>query len=40
MIKDNPLGILDGLPQILKGKIYISEELRGLGSSDLLADFS
>jgi DNA-binding NarL/FixJ family response regulator len=40
MIKDNPLGILNGLPRILKGEIYISEELRGLGSSDLLAGFS
>jgi DNA-binding NarL/FixJ family response regulator len=40
MIKDNPLGILNGLPRILKGEIYISEELRNLGSSDLLAGFS
>jgi DNA-binding NarL/FixJ family response regulator len=40
MIKDNPLGILSGLPRILKGEIYISEELRNLGSSDLLADFT
>jgi DNA-binding NarL/FixJ family response regulator len=40
MIKDNPLGILNGLPRILKGEIYISEELRSLGSSDLLAGFS
>jgi DNA-binding NarL/FixJ family response regulator len=40
MIKDNPLGILNGLPRILKGEIYISEEVRGLGSSDLLAGFS
>ena len=40
MIKDNPLGILNGIPRILKGEIYISEELRSLGSSDLLADFS
>ena len=40
IIKDNPLGILAGLPRILKGEIYISEELRSLGSSDLLADFS
>ncbi len=40
MIKDNPLGILNGIPRILKGEIYISEELRSLGSTDLLADFS
>ena len=39
MIKDNPLGILSGIPRILKGEIYISEELRGLGSNDLLTDF-
>lgn len=40
MIKDNPLGILTGIPRILKGEIYISDELRGLGSNDLLAGFS
>jgi DNA-binding NarL/FixJ family response regulator len=40
MIKDDPIGILNGIPRILKGEIYISEELRSLGSSDLLADFS
>jgi DNA-binding NarL/FixJ family response regulator len=40
MIKDNPLGILAGIPRILKGEIYISEELRSLGSNDLLTDFS
>ncbi len=40
MIKDNPLGILNGIPRILKGEIYISEELRRLGSGDLLAGFS
>ena len=40
MIKDNPLGILSGIPRILKGKIYISEELRGLSSNDLLTGFS
>lgn len=39
MIKDNPLGILNGIPRILKGEIYVSEELRSLGSSDLLTDF-
>jgi DNA-binding NarL/FixJ family response regulator len=40
MIKDNPIGILNGLPRILKGEIYVSEELRSLGSSDLLTGFS
>lgn len=40
MIKDNPLGILNGIPRILKGEIYVSDELRNLGSNDLLADFS
>jgi len=40
MIKDNPIGILNGIPRILKGEIYISDELRSLGSTDLLADFS
>jgi DNA-binding NarL/FixJ family response regulator len=40
MIKDNPLGILSGIPRILKGEIYVSDELRGLGSTDMLAGFS
>jgi DNA-binding NarL/FixJ family response regulator len=40
MIKDNPLGIMNGIPRILKGEIYISEELRNLGSNDLLTDFT
>lgn len=40
LIKDDPLGILSGLPRILKGEIYVSEELRNLGPSDLLADFT
>jgi DNA-binding NarL/FixJ family response regulator len=40
MIKDNPLGILNGIPRILKGEIYLSEELGNLGSTDLLAGFS
>ncbi|HLO28598.1 MAG TPA: response regulator transcription factor [Anaerolineales bacterium] len=38
MIKDNPAGILTGIQRILKGEIYVSEELRNLGLSDLLAD--
>ena len=40
LIKDNPIGILNGIPRILKGEIYLSDELRSLGSSDLLAGFS
>lgn len=40
MIKDNPIGILNGIPRILKGEIYLSDELRSLGSNDLLAGFS
>lgn len=40
MIKDNPIGIMNGIPRILKGEIYISDELRALGSTDLLAGFS
>jgi DNA-binding NarL/FixJ family response regulator len=39
MIKDNPAGILTGIQRILKGEIYVSDELRTLGPSDLLADF-
>jgi len=40
LIKDNPAGILTGIQRILKGEIYLSEELRNLGSSDLMADFT
>lgn len=40
LIKDNPLGVLSGLPRILKGEIYVSEELHNLGPSDLLTDFT
>lgn len=40
MIKDDPVGILNGIPRILKGEIYISDELRSLGSADLLTDFT
>lgn len=36
LIKDNPNGIITGIQHILKGEIYISEELHNLGSSDLL----
>ncbi len=37
LIKDDPIGILTGIQQILKGEIYVSEELRNLGLSDLPA---
>ena len=40
MIKDDPVGILNGIPRILKGEVYLSDELRRLGSSDMLAGFS
>lgn len=40
MIKDNPLGIMNGIPRILKGEVYVSEELHSLGSTDLLTGFS
>lgn len=36
LIKDNPGGILNGIQHILRGEIYVSEELRNLGSPDLL----
>ncbi|RPI95270.1 MAG: DNA-binding response regulator [Chloroflexi bacterium] len=39
LIKDDPLGILTGVQQILKGEIYVSEELRKLGLSDFSTDF-
>lgn len=31
LIKDDPLGILTGIQRILKGEIYVSEELRQAG---------
>jgi DNA-binding NarL/FixJ family response regulator len=34
LIKDNPAGILTGIERILKGEIYISDELRDAGFSD------
>jgi DNA-binding NarL/FixJ family response regulator len=33
LIKDDPVGILTGIQHILKGEIYVSEELRKLGLS-------
>ena len=36
MIKDNPAGILTGIKSILKGEVFVSEELRTLGPPDLL----
>jgi DNA-binding NarL/FixJ family response regulator len=35
LIKDDPRGILTGIQHVLDGEIYISEELRNLGLSDL-----
>ncbi len=40
LIKDDPIGIVTGIQQILKGEIYISEELRNSGMSDLLSDLT
>lgn len=40
LIKDDPLGILTGIQHILKGEIYVSEELRQAGLSDLLSDLT
>jgi len=37
LIKDNPIGILTGIQRILKGEIYVSEELRKPGPADLAA---
>lgn len=36
LIKDDPGGILHGIQHILRGELYVSEELRNLGSPDLL----
>ena len=38
LIKDDPLGIVTGIQQILKGEIYVSQELRNLGLSDILGN--
>ncbi len=35
LIKDDPIGILTGIQHILKGEIYVSDELRQAGLSDL-----
>jgi DNA-binding NarL/FixJ family response regulator len=40
LIKDDPLGIMTGIQHILKGEIYVSEELRNLGLSDMLTDLT
>jgi DNA-binding NarL/FixJ family response regulator len=37
LIKDNPLEILEGIQRILKGEIYVSEQLQDASSTDLLA---
>lgn len=38
LIKDDPLGIVVGIQHILNGEIYVSQELRNLGLSDMLGD--
>ena len=40
LIKDNPIEILEGIQCMLRGEIYVSEELRNAGSSDLPGLFS
>jgi DNA-binding NarL/FixJ family response regulator len=37
LIKDNPLEIMEGIQCILNGELYVSEQLRNTGSTDLLA---
>src|ERR1044071_9701122 len=37
LIKDNPLEILEGIQCMLRGELYVSEELRNSSSTDLLA---
>jgi DNA-binding NarL/FixJ family response regulator len=37
LIKDNPLEILTGIECMLRGEIYVSEQLRDGSSADLLA---
>jgi two-component system, NarL family, invasion response regulator UvrY len=37
LIKDHPLEILEGIQCILRGELFVSEELRNAGSTDLLA---
>jgi hypothetical protein len=34
------MGILTGIQHVLQGGIYLSEELRSSGPSDLLTDFT
>lgn len=37
LIKDNPKEILEGIQCMLRGELFVSEELRNAGSTDLLA---
>ena len=37
LIKDNPLEIMKGIQCILNGELYVSEDLRNTGSTDMLA---
>ena len=36
LVKDNPLEILEGIQRMLNGGLYVSEELRNTGPTDLL----
>src|SRR5215207_5582470 len=36
LVKDNPAGILTGIQRILGGDIYVSDELRAAGFTDLI----
>jgi DNA-binding NarL/FixJ family response regulator len=37
LIKDNPAEIMTGIQSMLRGEIYISQQLRDINSTDLLA---
>jgi DNA-binding NarL/FixJ family response regulator len=39
LVKDNPVEILTGIQCMLRGEIYISEELRNASSTDILTGF-
>jgi DNA-binding NarL/FixJ family response regulator len=39
LVKDNPVEILTGIQCMLRGEIYVSEELRNASSTDLLTGF-
>lgn len=39
LVKDNPVEILTGIQCMLRGEIYVSEELRNASSTDILTGF-